>query len=241
MKIIAIGGGEIKNHDTISIDKFIVNQTIKHKPKALFIPTASGDASGYCATFDEIYGRILGCRTDHLLLLRRKSDRELCRRKIEEADLIYVGGGNTLRMLKLWRRLGVDRLISDAGKKGTVLSGLSAGAICWHDWGHSDSQSFSGKNKWSYIKIRGLGLKKGIYCPHLDKEQRHKPFLEMVAKHRILGIASDENAAIFYERTRAVCVTSDIKARVHIYIPDSNNISVHSYQNGDEIELPTIG
>ncbi|MBS3071645.1 Type 1 glutamine amidotransferase-like domain-containing protein [Candidatus Pacearchaeota archaeon] len=46
-KLIAIGGGEIKDLDTFSIDKEIVKLTGKKHPKALFIPTASGDSEGY--------------------------------------------------------------------------------------------------------------------------------------------------------------------------------------------------
>jgi dipeptidase E len=53
-----------------------------------------------------------------------------------------VGGGNTLKMMRRWRKLGVDQFLERAYHKGAVLSGISAGAICWFVYGHSDSQQF---------------------------------------------------------------------------------------------------
>ena len=55
-KIVAIGGGELKMLETADIDKRIVELTDKARPKALFIPTASGDAEGYAETFETCYG-----------------------------------------------------------------------------------------------------------------------------------------------------------------------------------------
>ena len=107
MNIVAIGGGEIRERETLAIDQWIVRLTKKRKPRALFVPTASGDAQGYCETFDNIYGEELGCKTDHLLLLSNDRDAKQIEKKVLGADVIYVGGGNTLRMMKLWRKLGV--------------------------------------------------------------------------------------------------------------------------------------
>ena len=67
-KIVAIGGGEIKDRETLEIDKRIVELTGKTRPKALFIPTASGDAAGYIDTFAACYGKRLGCQTRTLSL-----------------------------------------------------------------------------------------------------------------------------------------------------------------------------
>jgi putative intracellular protease/amidase len=80
------------------------------------------------------------------------------------ADIIYVGGGNTLQMMRVWRRFGVDKLIKSAYESGTVLSGISAGSICWFDSGHSDSMSFYNPRKWKYTNVRGLGLIRGGGC-----------------------------------------------------------------------------
>ncbi len=239
MHIIAIGGGSLKKKQTLPIDRFIVKLTGRKSPRTLFIPTASEDEAEYCEAFDRVYGNLLGCRTDHLLLYRRSEDRAAAAEKIEAADLIYVGGGNTLRMMKMWRRFGIDRLLVQAGRRGTILAGLSAGAICWHEWGHSDSRAYSGRKNWSYIKVRGLGLRPGLYCPHLDSEKRHASFRKMVTRDRMTGIACDNFAAIHYNDVGATCVAAKKKARVHIYIQASGRVMVRSYGNGENIDLPS--
>lgn len=237
MNIIAIGGGSLKKKQTLPIDSSIVKLAGKKSPRALFIPTASGDPQDYCEAFDRVYGGLLGCTTDHLLLCRRPGDREAAAGKIRAADLIYVGGGNTLRMMKMWRRLGIDKMLVKAGQQGTVLAGVSAGAICWHEWGHSDSRAYSGRKSWSYIKVRGLGLRQGLYCPHLDSEKRHASFKKMVAREKMAGIACDNFAAVLYDDSGAACITSRRKARVHIYTSVNGKVLIRSFKNGEKIDL----
>ena len=87
-------------------------------------------------------------------------------RKILSAYLVYVGGGNTLKMMRRWRKLGVDRVLSEAYREGVVLSGLSAGCICWFSWGHSDSMAFKRSDSWRFIRVRGMGLIETLVCPH---------------------------------------------------------------------------
>lgn len=238
MNIIVIGGGSLRKKQTLAIDRLIVNLSGRKHPRALFIPTASGDDEEYCEAFDRVYGDLLGCRTDHLLLYRIPGDRTAAARKIAAADLIYVGGGNTLRMMKMWRRLGIHTMLIKAGRQGKVLAGSSAGAICWHEWGHSDSRSYSGRKNWSYIKVRGLGLRPGLFCPHLDSEKRHASFKKMVAGENMTGIACDNFAAVHYGDSDTRCITSRRKARVHIYTSSNGRVTVKSYRNGEKIELP---
>lgn len=237
MQIVAIGGGEIKDQETLPLDKFIVDLAGKRSAKALFVPTASGDAEGYCDTFDRVYGAELGCSTDHLLLLSRDKERNRLEEKLLEADIIYVGGGNTLKMMKLWRRLGVDGLMKKAGQRGVILAGLSAGAICWHEWGYSDSQSFSGRSEWVFIRVKGLGFCRGIFCPHLDVERRHEPFSEMIARRGGFGIACDNNAAVWYRKGhKAMVKTSHKDAGVHLYKRKEGRVVVEVFYDGEEIE-----
>ena len=199
-KIFIIGGGEISKFETLPFDERIVELTVKKRPKALFIPTASSDSAGYIETFNKVYGEKLGCKTDALLLLNRKPSKKELREKIFSSDLVYVGGGNTLKMMKRWRFLGVDKALKEAYKKGIVLSGISAGGICWFDAGCSDSKSFYHPNNWSYIKVKGVGLLKGIHCPHFNQKtkgiERRKGFLNLIKKQSAIGIALDNHCAI---------------------------------------------
>lgn len=148
----------------------------------------------------DYFGGFLKCKTDVLFLVTEPPSKSEIARKILGADIVYVGGGNTLHMMRVWRRLGVDKLLKSAYEKGTVLSGISAGSICWFDSGHSDSMSFYNPRKWKYIKVRGLGLIKGTCCPHYNSMTRGVPrrkhFREMIRKIGGMGIAIENNCAI---------------------------------------------
>ena len=195
-KIVAIGGGELKDLETLEIDKRIIELTGKTRPKALFIPTASSDAVGYVDTFEACYGKRLGCQTRTLNLIQTPPTFEEMSALVLDSDLIYVGGGNTYGMMKIWRRLGLDAVLAEAASRGIVLSGLSAGAICWFRYGHSDSRSFSSNPRWDYIRVSGLGFINAVYCPHYHFEKREASFLEMIARRGGIGVACDNNAAI---------------------------------------------
>ena len=199
-KLVAIGGGEMAERETLAIDKEIVFLTGKDRPNALFIPTASGDSPEYWQSFQDVYGQELGCATNVLYLIDVSPAKEELEQRILSADLIYVGGGNTLKMMRRWRRLGVDRVLSEAHRRGIVLAGLSAGCICWFSWGHSDSMSFYRPDSWRYIMVRGMGLIDALVCPHFDGEslgvKRREAFQDNVRKRSGVGVAIDDSCAI---------------------------------------------
>ena len=198
--VVAIGGGIIRTEGTAPIDREIIRLSGRRNPKLLFIPTASSDSERYWKHVQEYFGAFLKCKTDALFLIKEQPSEQQIRKKILSADMIYVGGGNTLLMMRLWRRLGVDKLLKSAYENGTVLSGISAGSICWFDSGHSDSMSFYNPRKWKYINLRGLGLIRGIHCPHYNSMTRgiprRKHFRDMIRKTGGIGIAIENNCAI---------------------------------------------
>ncbi len=194
--IVTIGGGELSRLDTLAIDEEIVRLTGRDAPRALFLPTASSDADAYVDVFRHVYGGRLGLPVEVLRVVRESPSPAEIRRAIGTADLIYVGGGNTLGMLRIWRRLGIDRLLVRAWRTGAVLCGLSAGAICWYDYGHSDSRRFYTPESWSYMRVRGLGLLRATACPHYDGERRDESFRALLAPEGELGIAMDDCAAL---------------------------------------------
>ena len=199
-KIVAIGGGEIRTKGTLAIDQEILRLSRKKKPRLLFIPTGSADSENYWEHIQEYFGDHLGCTTDVLFLLKEAPSETEIKRKILSSDIIYVGGGNTLMMMRLWRRLGVAHILNAAYDKGIVLCGISAGSVCWFDSGHSDAMSFYNPKKWNYINVRGLGLIKGFHCPHYNSRTRgvprRKDFQKMIARIGGFGIAIEDNCAI---------------------------------------------
>lgn len=200
-KIIAIGGGEIGRPgfpvETTKIDQEIIALSRKKKPKLLFIPTASSDSHSYFEIVRKHFGLRLGCVVTPLYLLDGRHTKSEISRKILSADIIYVGGGNTLKMMKAWRRFGVDRALERAYRRGVVLSGVSAGAICWFSFGNSDSLRFSQKNA-PMIKVGGLGLIGALFCPHYDVEKKRAPELKRIMKNTrgVVAVAVDNCAAL---------------------------------------------
>lgn len=198
--LVAIGGGEIRTRGTAEIDREIIRLSNRKYPTVLFIPTASSDSERYCRRFVEHFGKFLNCKTDVLRLLDEPPSAQQIERRIFSADIIYVGGGNTLFMMRLWRRFGVDNLLRMAYENGIVLSGISAGAICWFDSGHSDSMSFYNPRDWKYINVKGLGLISGVHCPHYNSMTcgvpRRRDFQEMIRRIGGFGIALENNCAI---------------------------------------------
>lgn len=196
--IIAIGGGSIDSGETLPIDREIVEEAGKDNPEALFIPTASEDSSGYIEAFHETYEDRLGCKTEALKLTKENYTEEEIKEKINSADLVYVGGGNTKGMMEVWREKNVDTYLKQAYNSGTLMSGLSAGAICWFESGHSDSESYEQDGEWNFIKVKGLNLVKNVlFCPHYHQENREASFEKMMRENpEMTGLAIDNNAAV---------------------------------------------
>jgi dipeptidase E len=201
-KIIAIGGGRImvpagQQAQTLSIDEALVALSEKKAPRFLFIPTASLDDEAYCERISNHFGDRLGCNVDTLLLYRDRNTAKKIKQKILQADIIYVGGGNTLRMMNLWRSLGIDKLLDRARSFGCVLSGLSAGCICWFRQGNSDSRKFADNRNKTLIKVSGLNYVDALICPHYDVEKHRQPALkQMMMKTRGIAVALENGTAI---------------------------------------------
>jgi dipeptidase E len=218
--IVAIGGGEIGRPgysiETEEIDREIIRLSGKKHPNLLFIPTASGDSDGYCQVVENYYGKKLHCKVDYLKLIKEKPSFSEIEKKIMSTNIVYVGGGNTLRMLKLWRKYDVDTLLEKAAKKGIILSGVSAGAICWFKYGNSDSMKFGPKKSSKLIKLKGLGLINSMACPHYDAEKTRRPSLmKMVKKDGRFSIALQNCSALEIIGDKYRVLTSKKTARAY--------------------------
>lgn len=238
-KIVAIGGGNIRTRSTSLIDREIIRLSGKKKPKLLFIPTASSDSEGYWKWIQKYFGKYLKCKTDVLFLIKEYLSNKEIKNKIFNADIIYVGGGNTLKMMRLWRRMGVDATLKTAYHKGTVLCGMSAGSICWFESGHSDSMSYYNPKKWKYINVRGLGFIKGIHCPHYNSAtlgiKRKKKFQGMIKKIGGFGIAIEDNCAIEFINDKYRVITSKKYAKAYKVYKKSEAVVLEKIEQKKEL------
>ena len=177
-QIIAIGGGGFgRNPGKGIIEKYILNQSEAKKPNICFIPTATGDNEGYKENFYSTFST-LDCEPTHLDFFKRTPNLE---NLIKEQDVIFVGGGNTKSMLAVWKDWGLDVLLKSAYEKGVVMSGVSAGAICWFEKGITDSWS----DKLHIMEC--LGFVRGNCCPHYDEEAERRPAVKEFLSKQILS------------------------------------------------------
>lgn len=219
MNIFAIGGGELRSGETAPMDRRIVELTGKSRPHALFLPTASFDSREYASAFASVYGD-LGCETESLFLWDgfsreeieetiqrtkwnsephawdfRGSDQQV-REAVERCDLVYVGGGNTRRLMELWKSIGLDEMLREAGERGVVLSGVSAGCICWARYGNSDAALTEDMGK-PTMRIDCLGFLPIALCPHMSHEGfRLEEFRAMMRETPGVGIGLDDGCAL---------------------------------------------
>jgi aminopeptidase N len=175
--IVAIGGGGFgRSLGSLEIEKFIISLISKKRPKICFIPTASGDNSLYKLNFYRAFSK-LNCITSHIDFFSRTENLE---DKVLTQDIIYVGGGNTKSMLAVWKEWNLHKILQKAYDKGIVMSGVSAGAICWFERGITDSFA----KELNIIDC--LGIVDGIACPHFDEEKEREPYVNDVIQKEII-------------------------------------------------------
>ncbi len=191
-QIIAMGGGGFSMEpDNLALDRYILQQAKKQRPRVCFLPTASGDVDGYILNFYRAFSK-LECQPSDLCLFHLPTaDLEGF---LLEQDVIYVGGGNTRSMLALWREWSLDSILRKACAAGVVLSGISAGGNCWFEQCTTDS--VPGQLR----ALPCLGFLPGSFSPHYDGEEQRRPTLHRLMKEGAIlpGYAADNSAAIHF-------------------------------------------
>ena len=212
-RIIAIGGGELRERTTLAIDEYIANlakaRAGENRANALFIPTASHDFMPYYNTFHKVYTGQFNIKTDVALTVFKDVDMEKLTAKFQKADMIYVGGGDTVFMMESWKKNGILPLLKDAYERGVILTGLSAGAICWFSDIYTDSAQEQTGEK--YAMFQGLNWLKGVISPHYGA--RMLDFDKTVCYNYDNAYAIEDNAALVIENEEIVgSITSGGKA-----------------------------
>lgn len=214
-RIVAIGGGTFE--DTDALTKIIVDISRKKLPNILFIGTAAADSTNPLTSCKKSFKRVCpGTVVKKLSILRTSYTEAEIDELIAWADIIYVGGGNTEFMLNEWRKQGIDRKLRKVFEDDSaVLSGMSAGAICWFTAGYTDSASFSGDADWSYEWIRpGFDFLDFAFCPHYNDPGRQGFDTELQAAGKS-GIAVTDNAAFVYDNGEVSYARSQADGQVY--------------------------
>ncbi len=220
--IIAIGGGGFgRNNRSYLIEKYILDLSGKTTPKICFLPTATGDDDTYIVRFYSIFNR-LNCKPSHIEFFKRTTN---LKDHIMEQDVVFVGGGNTKSMLAIWNSWGMNDLLNDAYNKGVIMSGVSAGAICWFTSGITDSWD----NELRILPC--LDFISGTCCPHYDEEPSRIPYVKKILVEEKLNncIAIEGGSAMHF---------IDGKPFTNISFKNSKNTYNVFMDNNDIVEKP---
>ena len=229
-RFAAIGGGTFEETDVLN--RRICDLSGKEKPNILFIGTAADDSTNPLTSCKKSFKRVCpGVIVKKLSILRTHYKEEEIDALISWADIIYVGGGNTAFMLDEWRKQGVDRKLRKVFEEDSaVLSGMSAGAICWFTEGYTDSASFSGDEDWQYEWIcPGIDLFSAAFCPHYNLWER-QGFDEALKeqfpeKEGLLGIGLDDGAMFLYENGKISYIRSIDGANAYEFIREGDTLN----------------
>jgi dipeptidase E len=189
-QIVGLGGAGDTDEATARLLAHVVGLAGKAAPKVCIVPTAVGDDP---ASVLRLYERLpREAMTSHLPVFPWPP-RDL-REFVLGHDVVFVGGGNTANMLAVWRAHALDAILREAWEAGVVLTGWSAGMICWFEAGVTDSfgPQLEGMRD-------GLGFLAGSACPHYDGEEHRRPvYTKLVADGFPAGIAADDGVGVHY-------------------------------------------
>ena len=223
--IFAMGGGGFTAEPRNPLlDDYILALSPEPRPRVLFLPTASGDPTANVNAFLDAFGH-KNCETDHLSLFRLGRDPQPVRERVLGADIVYVGGGSKINLLAVWRAHGFDAILREAWDAGIALCGLSAGSMCWFEWGVTTSTG-------APAPARGLGWLPGSNTVHYDGEPARRPvYLDAVARGAIPGgYAVDDGVGLRFAGPELVEAVSSR--------PAGRAFRIERSEDGEAVETP---
>ena len=211
MKILATSGGFLPTDRGAFqwrtgpiIDHAIELAGSPDRPRLCYVGTATGDSlNGTAGFYRAMTG--LDVRASHLELFMMPNVDDV-RSHLLAQDVIWVGGGSVANLLAVWRVHGLDEVLRECWEEGVVLGGVSAGSICWHVGGPTDSYGPTLRPA-----LGGLGLLPYGNGVHYDVETQRRPLLHQLVADEVLPLsyATDDGVGLVYEGTELVEAVSD--------------------------------
>lgn len=223
--IAAIGGGKYDNGEIISIVKDIRDLSKSENPKMVFIPTASHDGIDGDHYMTQAFVDN-GCTVDYLFLTDKSLTEEQIKEKILGADIIYVGGGDTGFMMRTWKKTKADKYLLEAYNKGTVMSGYSAGALCWFDTGYDDC----GKDH-AFTFVKCLGILPFCCCPHAEGDSWQSFWEAVKTRSNENGLAIDDGACLIFKDGEFGYVCGNEDGDINLFRKDNRHIAENIIDN----------
>ncbi len=162
-------------------------------PRLCIIATAVGDNPAWTATMHHAFSK-LDMVVSHLDLFPMPNFDDI-EGHLSTQDVIWVSGGSTAHLLALWRLHGLDVILRSLWQSGVVLMGVSAGSICWHTGGTTDSFGLP-----LQPVTDALGFLPFSNSPHHDAEPERRPLMHRLVASGTLpdGYATDNGAGLVY-------------------------------------------
>lgn len=182
-QIFLIGGGEIKNGETKSVDDLLINKFKRENSNFLFFPTAANDNLCYIDQMRKTFSPFFNFD----FILSRESREDIVK-KIKNASVIYLGGGKTEYLISLIEQ---KNLINEITNVGTLV-GISAGA-------QAISRAYANVNDKKIEWRKGLGLANIACVVHARENVSKKTFQsfkEGFPKSAIIFAAIGEKSAL---------------------------------------------
>lgn len=132
--IVAISGGELTDFRSKLINDAIIRLSQKRNPKVLFIPTASDDSESYFEKFKEHFSDEFECDFTPLYLIKDNPSIATIEQMVFASDLIYIGGGNTLKMMQIWRQTGTADILRKAYTRDSPFRLKRRGNLLVYIW-----------------------------------------------------------------------------------------------------------
>ena len=209
MKLVLIGGGDIgkgnTNYETKEIDQKILKLVNKDNPNFLFIGFASTYSDSYYDIIKKIY-KNLGCNTTYLKRKNLINNRELSIKKINDADIIYIGGGDTIRLKKTIEEYNLKDILDQQVQNNKVIVGISAGAIILSKSGYSDTYILRGEDN-KYRFINGYNYFKHNICPHYNNESKEKQLNKDIKDKEVYCL--EDNTALIIDNNKIRVIKSN--------------------------------
>jgi len=219
-KIIAIGGGGFTHQLDQSLDQFVIDKLKKTNNKIGFLATASKDDEKKISLF---YKRFENTEFE-LSHFNLTTNINGFSEWIMSKDLVYIGGGNTVFMLEIWRKNKLEHIFKEAYEKGIILSGISAGAVCWFDWILSDAVGPG------FNPLRGINLISGSCTPHSSNIERINQFESDIKNNKLpQGIAIDDGVAVVFIDGKPTEVYSSRKNHTAYFLDKNKKINLEEY------------
>jgi peptidase E len=177
-------------------------------PRVCHIGTAGGDQQWFNAQFSEA-GQAAGITVTHLNLFPMPSAADPAEFLLGH-DVVWVGGGSVANLLAVWRVHGLDRVFREVWEAGVVLAGVSAGSLCWHVGGTTDS--FGPDLR---AVTNGLGFLPHSAGVHYDSEPQRRPLYQRLVGSGVLpaGYATDDGVGIVYHGTEFAEAVSEVSGK----------------------------